>query len=170
MITGSVTNRYAEALFELARAKGVIDDVARDVEFLAAEVSQESVAGFLFDGRIPLEQKSERLQFLQPHVHALTFNFVRLLIDKRRLDVLRHMGAAFRRRILSERFGMKDAGRKAAREAKTLRQVAEVFGVTKERVRQIQNKALEKVRVFLEENARGPVDQLDEDIPLVSEN
>jgi RNA polymerase sigma factor (sigma-70 family) len=57
------------------------------------------------------------------------------------------------RRILSERFGMKDAGRKAAREAKTLRQVAEVFGVTKERVRQIQNRALAKLREVLDEQA-----------------
>jgi RNA polymerase sigma factor (sigma-70 family) len=56
------------------------------------------------------------------------------------------------RRILSERFGMKDAGRKTARDSKTLRQVAEVFGVTKERVRQIQNRALAKLRETLDEH------------------
>jgi DNA-directed RNA polymerase sigma subunit (sigma70/sigma32) len=33
---------------------------------------------------------------------------------------------------------------------KTLRQVAEQFGVTKERVRQIQNKALGKLRLELD--------------------
>jgi RNA polymerase sigma factor (sigma-70 family) len=55
------------------------------------------------------------------------------------------------RRILSERFGMKDSRRKAARDSKTLRQVAEVFGVTKERVRQIQNRALAKLREALDE-------------------
>lgn len=36
--------------------------------------------------------------------------------------------------------------------AKTLEQVGEMIGVTKERVRQIQNKALSKLRVILEEN------------------
>ncbi|GMU81971.1 MAG: sigma-70 family RNA polymerase sigma factor [Phycisphaerales bacterium] len=36
--------------------------------------------------------------------------------------------------------------------AKTLEQVGELIGVTKERVRQIQNKALSKLRVILEEN------------------
>jgi len=55
------------------------------------------------------------------------------------------------RRILSERFGMKESRRKGARDPKTLRQVAEVFGVTKERVRQIQNKALAKLRDVLDE-------------------
>ncbi len=54
-------------------------------------------------------------------------------------------------RILSERFGMKGSRRKGARDPKTLRQVAEVFGVTKERVRQIQNKALAKLRNVLDE-------------------
>lgn len=36
----------------------------------------------------------------------------------------------------------------------TLEQVGQIIGVTKERVRQIQNKALEKIRLALEENAR----------------
>jgi len=58
---------------------------------------------------------------------------------------------ATERQILSERFGMEDDGKKPARDSKTLRQVAEVFGVTKERVRQIQNRALAKLRVVLDE-------------------
>jgi RNA polymerase primary sigma factor len=36
----------------------------------------------------------------------------------------------------------------------TLEQVGQIIGVTKERVRQIQNKALEKIRLTLEENRR----------------
>jgi RNA polymerase primary sigma factor len=36
----------------------------------------------------------------------------------------------------------------------TLEQVGQIIGVTKERVRQIQNKALEKIRLVLEENRR----------------
>ena len=103
MRVGSVTNRYAEALFDLAKEKGVLDAVERDVEFLAAEMTVDSVADFLFDGRIPLEEKVRRLAFIEPHVNPLTHNFVRLLCDKRRLDVLRELGPAFRRRSLAER-------------------------------------------------------------------
>ena len=37
----------------------------------------------------------------------------------------------------------------------TLEQVGQIIGVTKERVRQIQNKAMEKIRVELEANFLG---------------
>lgn len=55
------------------------------------------------------------------------------------------------RRVLAERFGVKGTRRGTGADPKTLRQVAEVFGVTKERVRQIQNKALAKLRQALDE-------------------
>lgn len=54
-------------------------------------------------------------------------------------------------RVLVERFGMSPSNTKADVAPKTLRQVAEVFGVTKERVRQIQNRALAKLRGVLDE-------------------
>ncbi len=98
MISDSVTNRYADALFELAREKAQLDAVGRDVEFLSAEMDIPSVATFLFDGRVAVQEKRKRLEFLQPHVHALTYNFVRLLLDKGRIEVLRGLGAAFQRR------------------------------------------------------------------------
>ena len=43
----------------------------------------------------------------------------------------------------------------------TLEQVGQIIGVTKERVRQIQNKAMEKLRLELEANFLGlrPEDQ-----------
>jgi RNA polymerase sigma factor (sigma-70 family) len=56
------------------------------------------------------------------------------------------------RQVLSERFGLpgsRSKGRPGPQ--KTLRQVAARFGVTKERVRQIQNKALSKLRGALDE-------------------
>lgn len=55
------------------------------------------------------------------------------------------------RKILSERFGF-DSRLTGDKDAvpKTLREIASIFGVTKERVRQIQNRALEKIRMALE--------------------
>ena len=43
----------------------------------------------------------------------------------------------------------------------TLEQVGQIIGVTKERVRQIQNKALEKIRLKLEEKTNGPTEEDD---------
>lgn len=58
---------------------------------------------------------------------------------------------ATERKVLAERFGVQGTNRTQKAEPKTLRQVAEVFGVTKERVRQIQNKALGKLREAMDE-------------------
>jgi len=98
-----VAARWAEALFGLASDKGVLDQVERDVEFLAAELSVSSVAQHLFDARVPEEVKRGRLEQLRPHLQVLTYNFLRLLHDRRRLEVLRDLGAAFRELSLERR-------------------------------------------------------------------
>jgi RNA polymerase primary sigma factor len=55
------------------------------------------------------------------------------------------------RTVIHHRFGL-DAAPET--EPLTLEQVGQIIGVTKERVRQIQNKALEKIRLTLEANAK----------------
>ena len=55
------------------------------------------------------------------------------------------------RTVIFHRFGL--TGEKDTAPL-TLEQVGQIIGVTKERVRQIQNKALEKIRLAVEENAR----------------
>lgn len=66
--------------------------------------------------------------------------------------------------VIHHRFGINAAA--SAKENAvplTLEQVGQIIGVTKERVRQIQNKALEKIRLALEENRKEAADQVDED-------
>ncbi|HEY3244660.1 MAG TPA: sigma-70 family RNA polymerase sigma factor [Phycisphaerae bacterium] len=55
------------------------------------------------------------------------------------------------RTVINERFAL-NAPDPSATSPKTLEEVGQIIGVTKERVRQIQNKALEKIRHALEEN------------------
>jgi RNA polymerase sigma factor (sigma-70 family) len=69
--------------------------------------------------------------------------------------------------VIHHRFGL---GAKKETEPLTLEQVGQIIGVTKERVRQIQNKALEKIRLFLEENAINPGENEDEPAQPVSPN
>lgn len=72
------------------------------------------------------------------------------------IDELKHILGAnlaqlseVERKVIHERFAL---GTKNLDErAKTLEQVGEIIGLTKERVRQIQNKALKKIKVALEE-------------------
>lgn len=103
MSAGPVALRYATALFELAREKGVIERVEADVERIAREVADPASAGWLFDARVSEPEKRRRLELLGAQLHPLTANFLRLLLDKRRIGVLREIGAAFRRNVLSER-------------------------------------------------------------------
>jgi RNA polymerase sigma factor (sigma-70 family) len=55
------------------------------------------------------------------------------------------------RTVISERFALGPGVIEGASAPKTLEQVGLIIGVTKERVRQIQNNALRKMRVALEE-------------------
>ena len=55
--------------------------------------------------------------------------------------------------VIHYRFGL-ELGEDA--QALTLEQVGQIIGVTKERVRQIQNKALEKIRLALEDQIKEP--------------
>jgi F-type H+-transporting ATPase subunit delta len=96
----AVTRRYAEALFGLALRQGALDDVQRDVQRLGAELAAPSVEAYLFDTRVTLADRRAKLDPVVAGMHALTRNFVSLVFDKRREEVLRHLGAAFHERRL----------------------------------------------------------------------
>jgi F-type H+-transporting ATPase subunit delta len=103
VIVDPVTQRYAEAFFELASEKGVVDEVRADVERIAAEVADETVGAWLFDARVPVEERRRQVDRLLVDAQPLTRNFVGLLFDKGRVQVLRGLGEAFRRRWLASR-------------------------------------------------------------------
>ncbi len=98
----AVTRRYAGALFGLAARKGALEAVKRDVARLAAELEVRSVATYLFDTRVPLEERRRKFDPLLAPMHELVRNFVSILFDKRREGVLRGLAAAFHERGLAE--------------------------------------------------------------------
>lgn len=63
------------------------------------------------------------------------------------------------RTVIEHRFGLESGG---LEKPMTLEQVGQIIGVTKERVRQIQNKAMEKIRLELEANFLGTQLEADE--------
>ncbi|MAF65826.1 MAG: ATP synthase F1 subunit delta [Planctomycetes bacterium] len=101
MIVDAVTARYAEALYQLASERGVLESVRSGVEQIAGEIAEDSVAAFLFDARVPATEKRSRLERLGETLHPLLQNFVGLVFDKHREEVLRGLGAAFRERYLA---------------------------------------------------------------------
>ena len=97
-----VTARYTEAFFNLAKKGGVLDAVQRDVETIGRELASPAVAGFLFDARVDSETRRSKLAPLVGGMQPLTQNFINLLFDKNRSEVLRGLPAAFERRMLVE--------------------------------------------------------------------
>ncbi len=71
------------------------------------------------------------------------------------------------RTVLDHRFGIE---KKNPGPPLTLEQVGQIIGVTKERVRQIQNKALEKIRDVLEEKIEDPALGKDQPDPEPTKN
>jgi RNA polymerase primary sigma factor len=70
------------------------------------------------------------------------------------------------RTVIEHRFGLEaEEGEKPM----TLEQVGQIIGVTKERVRQIQNKAMEKIRLQLEANFLGTRDREEAEVPQEGE-
>ena len=102
MTADPVTTRYTEALFNLARSGGVIDQVERDVVRLASELRKPAL-GRVFDARLSVEVRRQQITPVLTGMHRLTTSFVNLLFDKRREEVLLSVGAAFRARALAER-------------------------------------------------------------------
>lgn len=103
MIVDAVTARYAGALYGLARRKNALDAVTKDVAALAAEVAKPATKGLLFNPRMDREAKRAQLGPALGSAHPLSRNFVQLLIDKGREDVLRGLAAAWKRHVLEER-------------------------------------------------------------------
>ena len=97
-----VTIRYSEALYNLAKGQGVLDAVRSDVERISTELSTPAVASFFFDARVSLDTRRLKFAPVLAGMQELTRNFVNLLFDKRREEVLGSLGEAFHRRHLDE--------------------------------------------------------------------
>jgi len=103
-VSGSnvVATRYATALFELAREKGVLERIAADVELLGKQV-ESGVLRELFDRRSSADRKQALVDELASKLQPLTANLVRLLAARRRVEVLSGLARAFRRCVLTEK-------------------------------------------------------------------
>ena len=101
-------------------------------------------------GRFPVEfdPAIERSDYLERKREEIVIDCVDDLKD----ILLRNLAdlSEVERPVICERFALSSTDREGA-SPKTLEEVGVIIGVTKERVRQIQNKALKKIRATLEE-------------------
>ncbi len=104
-----------------------------------------------YRGRFPVEfdpalEKSTHLERRRKEVKEACVDELRSILNGKKSSL-----SDVERKVIQARFALDNPGADAANKGKTLEQVGEMIGVTKERVRQIQNKALDKLRVALDE-------------------
>ncbi|MBL9141089.1 MAG: sigma-70 family RNA polymerase sigma factor [Phycisphaerae bacterium] len=90
----------------------------------------------------PAMEKSNHMQEMREQSARDSAAEVRYIVESNRAEL-----NEIERAVIVHRFGL---DRPAATRQPTLAQVGEVIGVTKERVRQIQNRALEKIKLAIE--------------------
>jgi len=96
------------------------------------------------------DPKLERSNFLETKRNTFEKDAaeeVKRIVQENRADL-----TEVERTVIEHRFGLESSD---GEKPMTLEQVGQIIGVTKERVRQIQNKAMEKIRLQLEANFLG---------------
>ncbi len=99
----------------------------------------------------PKLEKSNHLENKRASFEKDAADEVRRIVIENEADL-----TSVERTVIEHRFNLRDDDEPQATEKPmTLEQVGQIIGVTKERVRQIQNKAMEKIRVKLEASFLG---------------
>jgi F-type H+-transporting ATPase subunit delta len=95
VILDPVTTRWAKALFGLAKRKAALEAVRDDVRRLGGEFASERVRQWLLTSSDNADMRRTRLKPVTESFHELTRNFVDLILDRRRDEVLISLHAAF---------------------------------------------------------------------------
>ncbi|MCA9731022.1 MAG: ATP synthase F1 subunit delta [Deferribacteres bacterium] len=92
-----LARRYAKALFELAKEKKVIDQVAADVNSFNATISQNSeIRHFLFSPEREIKEKIEVFERALVKACSPLFNrFLAFLLEKRRQHIFSEIATEF---------------------------------------------------------------------------
>ncbi len=110
----------------------------------------------------PAMEKSNHLELVRRDRELDAASEVKHIVESNEAEL-----TPVERTVIYHRFGL--AGDKDT-DPLTLEQVGQIIGVTKERVRQIQNKALEKIRLAVEENAKREEGETEPQEPQVTDN
>ena len=96
MTAGVIAKRYAQALYKLATAQEVVEDVRRDMQQLARLLRQVELKDLMQTPVIPTARKKAFFkQVFGEAFHPLTLRFVEFVMDKKREALLGEMCVAF---------------------------------------------------------------------------
>jgi len=92
-----VADRYAEALFDLAKEAGLVDQLDQELALMTQTVAENAELRLLFEHPLVAreDKKTIAVKIFGPHIHPLTLNFLQLLFDKSRGNILELIQARF---------------------------------------------------------------------------
>ncbi len=101
----SAVSTYAEALFEAARERDELEEVLSDLgEFARALHESEELRLFFYGGQVPERQKRRALDGLTEGMKASTTNFLKVLVDNGREEILEEVLARYQE-LVKEHLG-----------------------------------------------------------------
>ncbi|MBI4388144.1 MAG: RNA polymerase sigma factor RpoD/SigA [Candidatus Omnitrophica bacterium] len=124
---------------EIADAMGISIRKVREVERVASQPSS-------LNAPVSIDGASEIIDLIEDRSAHEASDNVQELFTLERVDELLNCVDERAREILILRFGLK------GEETRTLEEAAQRFGITRERVRQIEGSALQKIRNYLKEH------------------
>jgi F-type H+-transporting ATPase subunit delta len=109
-MSGAVGKRYARALFEVAKERGLIDKIEAELKEIAGAVEQNAeLSKILMHPHISAEAKKELVKELfQAHIAAETQNFLDVLIENGRESDLAGIVSSYVK-LANEERGIADA-------------------------------------------------------------
>ena len=86
MIKGAVAGRYAEALYEIASGKNLVDQIESELRAIETVLNEnKDLQQILYHPQITTASKKELLeQIFKGRISEVTGNFLALLVDRRR--------------------------------------------------------------------------------------
>jgi len=103
MRVDGVARRYAQAVFELARESGDLDKWSRDLDAVAAIMSDPEIAPILKSERVRDSEKIGLLEQLLAGVSPQGLNLARLLVKNSRVDYAEAIRLGFNAMLDSQR-------------------------------------------------------------------
>lgn len=133
------------------------DEIAKRLKLSKSQIDQVSfwltAQTSSLEAPIGEEEDSQVLDLVEDQAGISPDAEITRFLDKERLSGLLEKMTARERRVLDMRFGLIDS------RSYTLAEVAKKLGVSRERVRQIEEQALKKLRAFMKEQEKSSMEE-----------
>lgn len=105
----AVATEYAQAVFDTALEKGELDTWRADLNTIAATVREPTLAGILRSANLSPNQKTEAIGRRLVKVSPQALNFVRLLIEQQRTELIDQILSEYERLLDTHYLGVEYA-------------------------------------------------------------